>query len=397
VGAGAGQAGPFDVKAGAASQLALLAPPGEHRAGEPFRPAVRVQVLDETGNVVTRPAVVAAALLAAPSGGALLSAPEDLLATSAGGVAEFAALAVDVAGPGYVLRFSVSDAARLDSPPFVVLPGAPASLRIDPQPGSALRGSPLSVAPAVALLDAFGNLVVDGGGVASHPYRFPHRSPYCSLTPTMFSPGRRGRGRADRLRTGRGPVIVKSLDSALLQAPPRRACPCRLSDARAWPPEQVGTFGGATRQVVAGGVARFDDLSVNNPAPRYRLRFTAAAGVGTLAAESSDFTITGLVSALRVLQQPGGARGGEPIDLQPRLALIDAIGQVRLEARSAARAAVAAGRVALHRVALHSHCAGRSRWCPRRYATCVRRSNRARAAVRRSRPSSRSQPRNWAW
>ena len=101
-----------------------------------------------------------------------------------------------------------------------------------------------------------------------------------------------------------------------------------MPDARAGPPAQVGTFGGATRQGVAGGVARFDDLSVNNPAPRYRLRFTAAAGAGTLAAESSDFTITGLVSALRVLQQPGGARGGEPLDLQPRLALIDAIGQV---------------------------------------------------------------------
>ena len=123
-------------------------------------------------------------------------------------------------------------------------------------------------------------------------------------------------------------MIATSLDAALLQAPPHRACPWRLPDARAGPPAQVGTFGGATRQGVAGGVARFDDLSVNNPAPRYRLRFTAAAGAGTLAAESSDFTITGLVSALRVLQQPGGARGGEPLDLQPRLALIDAIGQV---------------------------------------------------------------------
>jgi len=93
--------------------------------------------------------VVAAALQFSPSGGVLLSAPEELLATSVEGIATFINLKIDKAAAGYVLRFSLAGISHTDTLPFSIVPSTPHTLLIDPQPGSALRGSPLSVSPQV--------------------------------------------------------------------------------------------------------------------------------------------------------------------------------------------------------------------------------------------------------
>ena len=165
------------------------------------------------------------------------------------------------------------------------------------QPGSALRGSPLSIQPRVAVLDRFNNLATED-------------------------------------------ALVKTVTAELVGE------------------FQVGTLGGQVVMSLVGGFANFTDLSINNPAVRYKLRFLAngtwdtdnpKVGEGRRAiyppmiTESESFQILGVVSGLLVQQEPAQAYGGSAFLVQPKISLVDLNQQVVASASNAVRATVLSG------------------------------------------------------
>jgi hypothetical protein len=161
-GPGTVETGGFDVSAGAPAQLAFSVQPGDTDAGQAISPAVVVQVLDEDGNLVIGDDSTQIELaLAAGPGGATLSGGGPV--TVSDGEASFDSLAIDLTGSGYRLEASDTGGslASATSAEFDVLPGEPASLRFDVQPGDAEAGQAIAPAIVVQVLDGQGNLVTD--------------------------------------------------------------------------------------------------------------------------------------------------------------------------------------------------------------------------------------------
>ena len=291
----------FNVAVGLASMLQIEVQPSLGVVAENLNPATVVKILDAGGNTVKTAATVTASLAANHVGAELISAAEHKLVSAVNGVATFPELQIDKTGTGFRLLFASSNEAGLRlqsySNPITITAAAIKSITVSVQPGSALRGSPLSIQPRVAVLDRFGNYALED-------------------------------------------EFVKTVTAELVGV------------------QQVGTLGGQLVQKFVSGFATFTDLSVNNPAVQYKLRFyangtwdTSNPKVGTgmeaidppIVAESESFQILGLVSGLRVQQQPEQAYGGSSFEVQPRVALVDLNGQVVASASNTVRATVVAG------------------------------------------------------
>jgi hypothetical protein len=87
----------------------------------------------------------------------------------------------------------------------------------------------------------------------------------------------------------------------------------------------TGTLAGTlTRRTDGGGIAHFNDLSLNQAGPK-TLTATAAAG-NAPSTNSSSFMVIGSVAALAFATQPGSAVAGVPFGRQPVLDTVDAFG-----------------------------------------------------------------------
>jgi len=87
----------------------------------------------------------------------------------------------------------------------------------------------------------------------------------------------------------------------------------------------TGTLAGTlTRSTDGGGIAHFNDLSVNQAGPK-TLTATAASG-NAPPTNSSSFMVIGSVAALAFTTQPGSAVVGVPFGQQPVLETVDAFG-----------------------------------------------------------------------
>ena len=87
----------------------------------------------------------------------------------------------------------------------------------------------------------------------------------------------------------------------------------------------TGTLAGTlTRSTDSGGIAHFNDLSVNQAGPK-TLTATAASG-NAPPTNSSSFMVIGSVAALAFTAQPGSAVVGIPFGQQPVLETVDAFG-----------------------------------------------------------------------
>ena len=87
----------------------------------------------------------------------------------------------------------------------------------------------------------------------------------------------------------------------------------------------TGTLAGTlTRSTDAGGVAHYNDLSVNQAGPK-TLTATAAGGSAP-PVSSSQFMVIGPVAGLAFTTQPGSAVAGVPFGQQPILETVDAFG-----------------------------------------------------------------------
>jgi hypothetical protein len=93
----------FTIVPGAADHLQIAQQPTDIGVGQPITPAVKVQVLDAFGNLVTGDnSSVTASMAAGPTGGALLGT---LTVQALGGVATFNNLSLNKIGTGYELAF----------------------------------------------------------------------------------------------------------------------------------------------------------------------------------------------------------------------------------------------------------------------------------------------------
>jgi hypothetical protein len=95
-----------------------------------------------------------------------------------------------------------------------------------------------------------------------------------------------------------------------------------------------GTLSGTLTKSAVNGVATFPDLSVAKAGTGYTLR---ASGPGLTSASSATFVIIrGPASRLRFVAQPTGGDPGQPFPVQPRVAVVDAGGNLASSGSGAA-------------------------------------------------------------
>ncbi len=161
----------FNVSAAPVARLAFSVQPSTTKAGDAINPAVKVEIQDQTGAVLTGRTDQVAVQLKDNPGGATLGGTAT--ATAVAGVATFSDLSIQVAATGYTLSASTANASGTTSSAFDIAAGDPKQLVLnDGQGQSAVVGTKVAVRPSIKILDAFNNPVpnvpvkweVTGGG-----------------------------------------------------------------------------------------------------------------------------------------------------------------------------------------------------------------------------------------
>ena len=148
---------------GSAASLQILVQPSATPAGQAITPSVRVQVVDAGGNTATDFAGGIAVALGENPTGAVLGGT--LTVAAVDGVATFGNLTIDRAGNGYVLRFTSTGVASVNSTPFSITAGdaSPSTTTIVADPISIPANGSSTSAITVQLKDAEGSDVRTGG------------------------------------------------------------------------------------------------------------------------------------------------------------------------------------------------------------------------------------------
>src|SRR5438876_4542714 len=158
------------VSAASATRLTFTTQPGNAAVGSVFgsQPVVRTE--DQFGNASTAGLGANRNLSLSLTGGTgpLQGTASFDVGTDAGnGTATFTDLRIDAAGAGKQLTASASGLTSALSAVFTVNPGPAASLAIQTQPTAVTAGVTFSPAPAVRILDAFGNLATTSSAVVT--------------------------------------------------------------------------------------------------------------------------------------------------------------------------------------------------------------------------------------
>src|SRR5262245_15676944 len=154
---------PFDVAAGAVTQLVFTAQPVTTTAGATFTP-VQVAAQDSLGNTVPNFTDAVTMTIGTNPGGGTLSGTSTV--TAVGGVATFSTLSIDKVGTGYRLAATSGSLTRA-SGAFSIGAGAATQLSFSVQPATETAGATISPAVRVAALDAFGNPATSFSGTVS--------------------------------------------------------------------------------------------------------------------------------------------------------------------------------------------------------------------------------------
>jgi large repetitive protein len=353
----------FTVTPGAATALAFTVQPSSAVAGATIAPAVQVAVRDALGNTVTSStAPVTVAIGTNPGGGTLAGT---LTVNAVNGVANFADLSIDKAGTGYSLTAASGALTGATSGAFNVQVGTGTRLAFVVQPSNVTAGVAISPAVQVAVQDANGNTVTSSTapvtvGVGTNPGGG-------TLSGTLTVNAVNGVATFADLsidRTGAG-YTLSATSSGLTEATssgfdvtPGTALALAftvqptstVAGQTITPPVQVavrdalgntvtsstaavtvaignnaggGTLSGTRTVNAVGGVATFDNLSIEAAGTGYTL---AAAAPGLTGATSTAFDIeVGTGNQLGFVQQPADAVVGAPIPTI-RVAVQDAEG-----------------------------------------------------------------------
>lgn len=141
------------------TSLAFKTQPTKTASGIAIVPPVQVNILDANGSVVTgdNSTVVTMAIGTNPGGGTLSGT---ISVAAVNGVATFNNLKIDKAGTGYTLRATAPGLAPATSNPFEIFTPAPADrLAFVQQPTDTSAGNTITPAVSVQVLDANGQLI----------------------------------------------------------------------------------------------------------------------------------------------------------------------------------------------------------------------------------------------
>jgi len=255
----------FDISLSAATKLAYTIQPSDAVSGSAIAPAVRVAVQDAQGNVATGASVSITLAITGGTGtaGAVLGGSATQAAVN--GVATFNNLSVDKAGTGYTLTATASGLSPAVSSGFDIAVGAAVKLAFSMQPSNALVGAAIAPAVQVTVQDAQGNTVTGSSA---------------SITMAIAS----GTGTAG------------------------------------------ATLGGALTHAASGGIATFNNLSIDLAGAGYALTASAPALAG---ATSNAFTISTVASnALVIANGASSAIAGKRITPPWRFVVKDGQGNI---------------------------------------------------------------------
>jgi hypothetical protein len=148
----------FNVSAEPVAQLAFSVQPSTAQAGASISPAVKVEIRDPQGAVLTaRTDQITVALQNNPGGGPLGGSQT---VTAIAGVATFSNLTLQKAATGYTLAASTPNASGATSSAFNITAGPPKLItRNSVETQSAPVSTNVSVRPSVLVVDAFNNPV----------------------------------------------------------------------------------------------------------------------------------------------------------------------------------------------------------------------------------------------
>ena len=244
-------------------RLAFTVEPGLSAAGIAISPAIQVTVQDERGDAVTGSSAVITLAITDGTGtpGAVLGG--SLTRTATGGVATFDDLVIDKVGSGYTLSATATSVTGATSAAFTVEPGPASRLAFTVQPSALAAGASMSPAVQVTVQDALGNTV-----------------------------------------TGSSTSITLAISDGTGTA--------------------GAVLGGSLTRPASGGVAGFDDLTIDKVGSAYTLD---ASAVGLTGVTSAGFAVDpGPPSRLAFAVQPGNAWAGGTISPGVQVAVQDAFG-----------------------------------------------------------------------
>ena len=140
------------------TKLAYKVQPSNAVAGVTVIPSVEVSVQDQYGNIDATDNTTSVSIgILTNPGGGMLSGT--LIKQVSGGVATFENLSINKSGTGYTLRATAEGLTSVTSNPINISPASPNDLAYRTQPTSAIAGVKISPSVEVMSQDQFGNLV----------------------------------------------------------------------------------------------------------------------------------------------------------------------------------------------------------------------------------------------
>src|SRR5213079_704739 len=355
---------PFNITAGAATQLSFSVQPSNTVAGAAITPAMQVTALDGQGNTATGFTGNVTMALGANPGSGTLSGTTTVAAVA--GVATFPGLSINKVGTGYTLTANSGSLSGTTSTPFNITAGAATQLSFSVQPSNTVAGAAITPAMQVTALDGQGNTatgftgnvtmalganpgsgtlsgtttVTAVAGVATFPglsinkvgtgYTLTANSG--SLSGTTSTPFNITAGAATQLsfsvqpsNTVAGAAITPAMQVTALDGQGNRATGFtgNVTVALGANPGS-GTLSGTTTVAPVAGVATFPGLSINKVGTGYTLTVSAT---GVTGATSAAFTITpGTAMQLVFTVQPTNTAAGASITPALQVTAEDALG-----------------------------------------------------------------------
>ncbi len=342
-----------------AENMIITQQPTASTAGTTLSPAPTVKLEDALGNPVANVQVTVTLNKNNFAGGSTA-----ILTSNASGLAVFDNLKINTADSGYQMTFD-ADAPLVTnrtSGGFTVSAAATDDMSITQQPTTVTAGSAISPAPAVTLVDAFGNptpgvnvtasldknsfasgtttVATNSSGVATFSdliintaatnYIITFNADAVGVDDLNSSVFNVNAAAASNMAITTQPG--ESVAGGVIAGPPT----VTVTDAYSNPVSGVNVTvsetgntyafdaGTLTKATNASGVATFNDLQINTPDTGYQLTFDAAAGAVSNAI-SNLFNVVTSGGSMTVTQQPTQTVAGDVITPSPSITLLDGL------------------------------------------------------------------------
>lgn len=341
-----------------AENMIITQQPATSTAGVAMSPAPTVKLEDASGNPVEGVQVTATLNKNSFSGGSTT-----VVSSNSSGLAVFDNLLINTADSGYQLTFdaNASLVVNRSSNGFTVNAAVAADMTISQQPPATVTaGSAISPAPAVTVVDAFGNpksgvnvtvsldknsfasgtttVATNSSGVASFSdliinqaatnYIITFNADAVGIDNVNSSVFNVNAAAASSMTITTQPG--ESVAGGVISGPPT----VTVTDAFSNPISGVNvtvsetgnsyTFDAGTliKATNSSGVAAFNDLQINTPNTGYQLTFNADAG-GVSNAISNLFNVVSSGGSMSITQQPTQTEAGAVISPSPSITLLD--------------------------------------------------------------------------